>query len=241
MINLIKIEQSDGFSYQKSYVSYNFISSAFKFALIPISHELYSVCQLIPQKNITNDYCILNHSVIQYSSKHNLQKIIRKTALNVEIKKNDIHIISAIVEAKFIEVSVIFKRSSDVAKWKSSDQLRHILNNILSLYVVVTSCLINVPTSKINLTDIVYICIHNTQSKKLGFRVTHNTNVIVKEIMSLNKFEQLYVNNEQFEVIGLNKQIHFLNVIYNAHLHWKSSEIPKGTKFIQKVNTFHIT
>lgn len=234
MINVLPTRKPNAFSIQKAYVSYSFIDYAFKYATIPITEDLKSVCQLVPRSDVHDDFCILDYSVVQYSTPTSLTKVIHSLSLNSGVKKEGIRILSNVVDAKAVDISIVFDKSSHVQKWATNEELLELIRTILLPYVVVSLCLIAVPTSKVNRNEIMYICVHTTSAKKSASRITSSTIVNIKQLMSLNKFER-QCSSCSCKMVGLSNQITFLDSVYTANLAAKRSKDGSRIRCVQKV------
>ncbi len=235
MISILPNNQSDALAGQKSFVSLDFIPDAFKYCLIPLKPDLRTVTQLIPRKDIDSSYSILSTSVFQYSNWSSLADVVFKRTRYSSFKKEDVRILSPAIYSPTVDVSVVFKSSADANKWRKYGDLSSVVKDILILFTFVNSCLIVVPSEELGCEDIVYICVHNTCSKKAASRISLEAEVNVIETFSLSRFEQLCSNHDAFKVVGLDNQIRFLDLIYKAHSRYKHSTLPRETKFIQKV------
>lgn len=238
MINVLAIQKPDAFSIQKAYVSYSFIDYAFKYAAITISEDLKIICQLIPRSDIHDSFCYLNYSVLQYVTTTKPITTIDLLQLNVNIGKESIRTLNNIVDAKTIDVSVIFVNSWEVQRWSNSEELLEVVRIILMTYVIISNCFITVPNSKINRNEILYLHVQSTNIKKSATRVTSSTVVNIKQLMSVDKFECQYTNRPR-KVIGLQNQIKFLDTIYDANIFQKHKNRNLGIKCIQKVCLFY--
>lgn len=237
MINVLAIQKPDAFSIQKAYVSYSFIDIAFKYATITISEELKIICQLIPRSDVHDGFCYLNYSVLQYVTTTKPLRTIGLLQLNVNIRKESIRPVNNIIDAKTIDVSVIFVNSLEVQRWNKNEELLEVVRSILMPYVIINSCFIVVPNSKINRNEILYLHVQSTNIKKSATRITSSTVVNIKQLMSVDKFECQYMNRPR-KVIGLQNQIKFLDTIYDANIFTKHRNCDLGIKCIQKVCLF---
>ncbi|XP_065202864.1 ATPase family gene 2 protein homolog B-like [Planococcus citri] len=234
-LDLIINNNTDIFSIQKAKTGYNFIKNAFKYASIPVAKDVRSICTIIPKGDIPQKCCILDNHVIQYKTLANLWQAISSKITNSSINSDDIRIYDSIVEAKNVDVSVIFKDSTTVLKYKSSADLCSSVNSILSFYTVVNSCLVFVQNIGIH-TEIIYILIHDTGSRKGVSKIIPSTNITIKQIISIDKFKQMCIDPNSFTVAGLSSQLNFLTSLYSAQLDRKlRPNIDTDAKIIQKV------
>lgn len=236
-LSLIINNKIEFFSIQRALVGYKFLDQAFKYASIPIYEGLRSICKIIPKSDVADEFCILDHFVVQYTTLQSLRKLIFSKVIEGLTNYDDIRVYDSIVETKCVELSVVVKDSSTVLLFKKDEDLETTLRQLMYFYTVVNSCLIKVDDTKI-ISDINYIIIHNAGSRKNVSRVGSSTVINVKRIMSVDNFKQMCMDPNSFKVAGLAKQLNFLTAVYNAQLHNKINRSKHETKVNRKVSTY---
>lgn len=235
MVIIFPKSVKNDFYLQKTFVNPNLMSLAYKFVSIPVHENFKGLTQIIPKSDVDHEFGFANFTVLQYSSLIGLSCVEKKLSQSLIIDEETIQIFNGIVDAKEIEVSLVFSRSQDVRTWKTNRATDSLSRNILSLFFVSYSSIIVVPERCFNQSSIKYICIHSTGSKKSLSRVTDRTIIRIREVYSLSSFASLCTAGNEFRLEALDHQISFLNFVFNAHFLHKRRKASPNMKHIQKV------